>query len=88
MARQLSKKIGHIGNLDIDFIETEEGEIFVIDFNPRFGGGYPFTHLSGANYLKFIIDSSQDTGQVEVPVFEKSITAYKGLSLFLKEDNE
>ena len=24
---------------------------YIIDINPRFGGGYPFTHLSGYNFL-------------------------------------
>lgn len=47
----LGKKIGetlaHIGNLDCDVLVTQEG-LFIIDMNPRFGGGYPFSHLAGA----------------------------------------
>lgn len=54
-AREISSATKHIGNMDVDFIETESGEIFFIDFNPRFGGGYPFTHISGFNYLAAII---------------------------------
>ena len=46
----------HIGNLDCDVI-VKNNEIYVIDLNPRFGGGYAFTHLAGLNYLKFIIYS-------------------------------
>jgi carbamoyl-phosphate synthase large subunit len=38
----------HIGMLDCDVI-IENKDIYIIDMNPRFGGGYPFMHFSGAN---------------------------------------
>ena len=40
--------LGHRGILDCDAFVDREG-ICVIDLNPRFGGGYPFSHLAGAN---------------------------------------
>lgn len=53
--QRISAATKHIGNMDVDFIETKNGEVFFIDFNPRFGGGYPFTHITGFNYLEAII---------------------------------
>lgn len=50
----LAKKLGHIGNLDADVIETTHG-LYVIDLNPRFGGGYPATYAAGENYPSLII---------------------------------
>jgi carbamoyl-phosphate synthase large subunit len=44
----IGRKLGHIGILDCDVIVTEEG-CYVLDMNPRFGGGYPFSHIAGAN---------------------------------------
>ena len=41
------KKIRHVGNLDCDAIEDKVGNIYFIDFNLRFGGGYAFTHVYG-----------------------------------------
>ena len=38
------------GNIDCDVIRNKSGQIFLIDVNPRFGGGYPATHLSGKNF--------------------------------------
>ena len=51
---ELGKKLGHIGNLDFDVFETEEGP-YIIDINPRFGGGYPATHVAGCNHLDLLI---------------------------------
>ncbi len=46
--------LGHIGNLDCDIFE-KGGEYFLLEMNPRFGGGYPFTHMAGGNYPAAII---------------------------------
>ena len=50
IAKKISKSLRHVGNLDCDLI-FNKNKFYVIDFNPRFGGGYPFTHLSGKNYI-------------------------------------
>ena len=51
LARKISFNLKHVGNLDIDFLVSKK-KIFVIDLNPRFGGGYPFTHEYGYNYIE------------------------------------
>lgn len=83
-AKYISQIFRHVGNMDIDFIETTDGDIYFIDFNPRFGGGYPYTHLSGPNYLKYIIENSIGI-KPEQPKFIKSITGMKGLKLYYYE---
>jgi carbamoyl-phosphate synthase large subunit len=44
----IGEKLGHIGLLDCDAFITKHG-CYVIDMNPRIGGGYPFSHIAGAN---------------------------------------
>ena len=56
LSKTVSNFLKHVGLADIDLILTKNGEVYFLDFNLRFGGGYPFTHLSGCNYLKLIID--------------------------------
>ena len=53
-AKKLSLFTKHIGIIDVDFLYNEK-KIFILDINPRIGGGYPFTHEFGFNYLKNIL---------------------------------
>lgn len=56
---QIGKVIGtrlkHVGNLDCDVFE-HDGELYVLELNPRFGGGYPFSHEAGNNAAKIYLE--------------------------------
>lgn len=54
MGYEIGKALGHIGNLDCDVFESE-GNYYLLEMNPRFGGGYPFSHMAGADYPAAII---------------------------------
>lgn len=49
LARGIAEAIPHPGLIDVDVLVDAENTPIVIDINPRFGGGYPFSHLAGAN---------------------------------------
>ncbi|HSH44954.1 MAG TPA: N-acetylmuramic acid 6-phosphate etherase, partial [Longimicrobiales bacterium] len=51
----IAQNLPHRGNMDCDFIERD-GQFYLLELNPRFGGGYPFTHLAGANHVKMLLD--------------------------------
>jgi carbamoyl-phosphate synthase large subunit len=48
LGAELGNLLKHPGTLDCDVLSGPSGE-FVLDLNPRFGGGYPFAHMAGAN---------------------------------------
>jgi len=55
ISKTISQSLKHIGNLDVDYFVTKEGEIFVLEMNCRFGGQYPFSHLMGVDFPAQII---------------------------------
>lgn len=48
---------GAVGCLTAQFFLSKDGnyQIYGIEINPRFGGGYPLSYLAGANFPKWII---------------------------------
>ncbi|MBQ6946799.1 MAG: ATP-grasp domain-containing protein [Clostridia bacterium] len=75
---RLATCLGHIGNLDCDLIKRGD-DYYIIDLNPRFGGGYPATHAAGVNLLKLVLNMSQGI-EIE-PEFEN----YREHLLVMKE---
>lgn len=51
----IGKALKHIGNLDVDIMQRVNGEYCVLELNPRFGGGFPFSYEAGVNMPKAII---------------------------------
>lgn len=49
VALQAARALGVVGPMDIDLMRTADG-VIVIEFNPRFGGGYPVSQLAGADF--------------------------------------
>lgn len=76
--RQMGSIIGsnlhHIGNLDCDILE-QNGHYYVLELNPRFGGGYPFSHEAGVNLPKAIIEwakGNQINQELLIPQYNKT----------------
>ncbi|MFW5879699.1 MAG: ATP-grasp domain-containing protein [bacterium] len=51
---KLSMALGHHANLDVD-VFLIDNKPYILEMNARFGGGYPFSHLAGANLPKAIL---------------------------------
>ena len=76
--REMGRKIGHalkhIGNLDVDIMQRANGDYCVLELNPRFGGGYPFSYEAGVNMPKAIISWAKGEKvdpAILVPVYDK-----------------
>jgi len=87
LGQEIAKKLRHIANLDLDVFLTEKG-MYVLEMNPRFGGGYPFSHLAGANLPAAIIswlkDEPADPSYFEI---EPNVIGCKGILPLRLVDN-
>jgi carbamoyl-phosphate synthase large subunit len=54
IAQRLGKGFGHAGYMNTD-VYFNRSDYYIIDINPRFGGGYAFTHSAGADIPAAII---------------------------------
>ncbi|XKH59513.1 ATP-grasp domain-containing protein [Halomonas sediminis] len=63
IVEKLVSVLPHRGNMDCDFFERD-GRFYLLELNPRFGGGYPFTHMAGANHVQMLIDDYQGRGLI------------------------
>ena len=52
MGRKIGEALGHIGDLDVDIMQRPGGAYCVLELNPRFGGGFPFSYEAGVNFPK------------------------------------
>ena len=55
IGKTLGQNLRHIGNLDVDVFE-KDGKYYVLELNPRFGGGFPFSYEAGVNFPGAIIE--------------------------------
>lgn len=55
LGHKLGESLKHRSNLDVDVFMTSKGPA-VLEMNARFGGGYPFSHMSGVNLPKQIVE--------------------------------
>lgn len=55
------------GPIDIDVFVADDGEIFINEINPRFGGGYPHAYRCGVNFMQLIMNNIK--GVVNKPCF-------------------
>lgn len=60
---------GFKGQIDIDLFEIN-GEYYISEVNPRFGGGYPHAYECGCDHMKLILNNLQGIAN------EKKIGAY------------
>jgi len=56
LVSRFSKELGAIGIIDIDLFKVD-GDYYISEVNPRFGGGYPHAYESGVNVPQMIINN-------------------------------
>lgn len=71
---------GYKGQIDIDIFEIN-GEYYISEVNPRFGGGYPHAYECGCNHMELILNNLKGVAN------EKKIGKYES-DLYMMKYNE
>lgn len=79
LGKTIGEALKHLGNIDCDVFEND-GELYLLELNPRFGGGYPFSHEAGINTAAIYIEWLK--GNKDITPFNK----YKADMMFSKCD--
>lgn len=74
------KEAGYTGQIDIDIFDVD-GEYYISEVNPRFGGGYPHAYECGCNHMDLIVNN------LEGKANKKSIGAYNE-DIYMMKYNE
>lgn len=80
MGHKIGENLHHIGNLDVDIMQRANGDYCVLELNPRFGGGYPFSYEAGVNMPKAIL------GWLKGETVERQILCPQTGKMFSKND--
>ena len=56
LIKKFVKDAGYRGQIDIDIFQID-GEYYISEVNPRFGGGYPHAYECGCNHMALIINN-------------------------------
>ncbi len=78
--KKIKKYFPSHGNLDCDIIKDKNGRLYLIDLNPRFGGGYPATHEAGFKFLYFLLKK-----EFRIPKIPIKKIVSKGINILSKK---
>lgn len=81
LGQRLAELFRHPGNVDVDVFKTENCP-YILEINARFGGGYPFSHMAGADLPQAIVNWLRGEEAPEALLSAKTgITAQKDMHL-------
>ena len=77
LINKFSDEFGFLGQIDIDIFDVD-GEYYISEVNPRFGGGYPHAYECGVNHMKFIVNNLNGiTNKPNIGFYEDGIYMMK-----------
>lgn len=65
LIKKFVNESGWRGQIDIDIFEIN-GEYYISEVNPRFGGGYPHAYECGADHMKLIVNNLNGIANFDV----------------------
>lgn len=88
LIRKFSEESGYRGQIDIDIFDVD-GQYYISEVNPRFGGGYPHAYECGVDHTKLICNNLN--GIVNTPrigSYDDDIVMMKFVELLCRRNSE
>lgn len=86
LIKQFVKEAGYNGQIDIDIFDVN-GEYYISEVNPRFGGGYPHAYESGADHMNLIVNNLDGkTNDCVIGQYEDGTYVMKYNEVMVKRD--
>lgn len=86
LIREFVKKAGYRGQIDIDIFDIN-GQYYISEVNPRFGGGYPHAYECGVNHMKLILNNLKKLyNEVNIGNYKENIYMMKYNELMIKSN--
>lgn len=77
---------GYSGQIDIDIFDIN-GEYYISEVNPRFGGGYPHAYESGVNHMRMIVNNLEGVANKNtIGQYAEDIYMMKYVEIMVKKD--
>ncbi|MBQ6625180.1 MAG: ATP-grasp domain-containing protein [Clostridia bacterium] len=79
------KESGWLGQIDIDIFDVD-GEYYISEVNPRFGGGYPHAYECGCDHMKMIIyNLNGKENETAIGLYEDGVFMMKYNEIMVKK---
>jgi carbamoyl-phosphate synthase large subunit len=84
LAVKVGESLGHTGPLDVDLFVSRD-EVHILEFNPRFGGGYPLSHAAGARFPELMMDMAcGNSPESIIGQYQENIVMMKGVQTIMR----
>lgn len=86
LIQKFAEESGWLGQIDIDIFDVD-GEYYISEVNPRFGGGYPHAYECGCNHMKLIIDNlNRKQNDVMIGQYEDGVFLMKYSEVMIRKE--
>jgi len=77
-----------VGPIDVDVFNIN-GEYYISEINPRFGGGYPLAYECGINFPKYLINNLNGIiNEPDIGNYQENVYMMKHNTLTIKSELE
>lgn len=88
LIKNFVEEMGYVGPIDIDLFE-KDGDYYISEVNPRFGGGYPHAYMAGCNFPKYILNNIKGKlNDINIGNYEEGNVMMKFNEIMFMEGNK